>query len=94
VFVDPPYFGDRHYCARVDDYASLARWCRSRRGPVSVCEQGDADWLPFRPFRIAKSIARGAYNEVAWAQRDTTRRSACLQPSQLPRCSKWIDDEA
>lgn len=69
-FVDPPYFGDRHYCARIDDYASLARWCRARRGLVIVCEQGDADWLPFRPFRLAKSIARGAYNEVAWVQRD------------------------
>jgi hypothetical protein len=37
---------------------------------VIVCEQGGADWLPFRPFRLAKSIARGAYVEVAWVQRD------------------------
>jgi hypothetical protein len=30
----------------------------------------DADWLPFRPFRTAKGIARGAYGEVVWVQRD------------------------
>jgi hypothetical protein len=71
-FIDPPYVGDRRYCARVDDYASLACWCRARRGLAIVCEQGGADWLPFRPFRAAKSIARRAYQEVVWVQRDAS----------------------
>lgn len=68
-FIDPPYFGDRHYCARVESYAALAAWCRARHGLAIVCEQGDADWLPFQRFRVAKSIARGAYKEVVWTQR-------------------------
>lgn len=70
-FVDPPYIGARHYLARVDDFARLGAWCRSRRGLVIVCEQKGADWLPFKRFRVAKSIARGSYQEVAFVQRDT-----------------------
>jgi hypothetical protein len=80
-FVDPPYFGNRHYCARVDDYASLADWCRSRRGLVIACEQDAADWLPFRPFRTAKSIARGSYGEVVWVQRDTAISMPATEPT-------------
>jgi hypothetical protein len=68
-FVDPPYVGAHHYLAKVDDFAQLGRWCRSRRGLVIVCEQQGADWLPFTPFRTAKSIARGSYLEVAYIQR-------------------------
>lgn len=68
-FVDPPYEGDRHYCARVASYPALAAWCLARRGLVIACEQGDASWLPFRRFRNAKNIARGAYKEVVWTQR-------------------------
>lgn len=68
-FIDPPYIGCREYQAQVDDYGALAGWCRSRRGLAIVCEQDGAEWLPFRPFRVAKSIARGAYREVAWVQR-------------------------
>lgn len=69
-FVDPPYVGQyhHHYVARVDDYPALGAWCRSRRGLVIACEEDGADWLPFVPFRVAKSIARGAYREVAWVQ--------------------------
>jgi hypothetical protein len=68
-FIDPPYEGDRHYCASVASYAELATWCLERRGLVIACEQGDAAWLPFRRFRTAKSIARGVYKEVVWTQR-------------------------
>lgn len=82
-FVDPPYIGDRHYTARVHDYPALARWCRSRRGLVIACEQGAADWLPFRKFRTAKSIARGAYREVVWTQRREELDPA-LDPALAP----------
>ncbi len=75
-FVDPPYVGSRHYLARVTDYGALARWCRSRRGLTIVCEQGGAEWLPFRRFRNAKSIARGSYREVVYTQRNTSREAA------------------
>lgn len=67
-FIDPPYAGARHYLARVDDYGALGAWCRARRGLVITCEQQGADWLPFEPFRTAKSIARGSYNEVVHIQ--------------------------
>lgn len=76
-FIDPPYIGARHYCARVENYAHLAEWCRSRIGLVIVCEQGAADWLPFRPFRTAKSIARGSYLEVVWV--NETRGQLALE---------------
>lgn len=70
-FIDPPYVGARHYyLAKVDDFSALGNWCRSRRGLVIACEQEGADWLPFAPFREAKSIQHGSYNEVVWIQRD------------------------
>lgn len=75
-FVDPPYVGARHYTARVDNYAALATWCLSRRGLAIVCEQGGADWLPFRRFRKAKSIAQGSYLEVVYTQRNTHAEAA------------------
>lgn len=65
-FVDPPYIGSRHYRARVDSFEALGSWCRSRRGTAIVCERSGADWLPFRPFRRARSIARGSVDEVVW----------------------------
>lgn len=70
-FVDPPYAVlRRNYLASVGDYPALGQWCRSRSGTVIVCEQAGADWLPFAPFRIAKSISRRSYEEVAFIQRD------------------------
>lgn len=65
-FIDPPYIRSRHYLAHVEDYAALAAWCRSRRGLVIVCEESGADWLPFLPFRKAKSLTHNSYTEVAW----------------------------
>jgi hypothetical protein len=82
-FVDPPYEGDRHYCARVSDYTALASWCRARTGLVIACEQQGAEWLPFRAFRTAKSIARGAYKEVIWTQRDTATVEPAAQLTKV-----------
>lgn len=48
-FIDPPYSnGGSRYVKNHMDYGQLAEWCRSRRGQVIVCENGEADWLPFR----------------------------------------------
>lgn len=48
--VDPPYdnrAGQRYPHADLD-YATLAKWCRARPGPVDVCENVGAEWLPFK----------------------------------------------
>jgi len=61
-FIDPPYqpdllpgweTGGKRYGRdlQIADYSELARWARSRRGQVIVCEQEPAAWLPFQPFR-------------------------------------------
>lgn len=57
-FIDPPYknppgtqtgtvytFGSSKI-----DYEHLSQWCRTRPGQVIVCEEAQADWLPFRPL--------------------------------------------
>jgi hypothetical protein len=72
-FFDPPYIGARHYLARVENYAALADFCRTRSGLVIVCEQRGAEWLPFKKFRAAKSIARGSYHEVVHIERNERR---------------------
>lgn len=65
-FVDPPYIGSRRYPARVEDYAHLASWTRSRRGQVIACEQSGATWLPFSKFRRTTNISRGTTVEAIW----------------------------
>lgn len=48
-FIDPPYKNRGNYKEGADiDYNQLADWCKSRRGQVIVCENSDADWLPFK----------------------------------------------
>lgn len=58
--VDPPYDNRAGRCyPHADlDYAALAEWCRSRPGPVDVCENAGAGWLPFAPVRTI-STTRG-----------------------------------
>lgn len=69
-FVDPPYAATgRAYLAQVQNYEALGRWCRSRKGLVIACERDGATWLPFQPFREAKSMQRGSYGEVVYIQR-------------------------
>lgn len=50
-FVDPPYQGNggKHYRHgnKSIDYAHLRDWCLSRSGQLIVCENEEADWLPF-----------------------------------------------
>lgn len=67
-FVDPPYqhakVKYRYNC--VADYDRLARWCRSRRGQVIVCEGARADWLPFRPFAEQQVGTGKMFEEMIW----------------------------
>ena len=71
-FIDPPYVGrlGQRYRRRIDDYEQLAAWCRARRGQVMVCENDGADWLPFRPFLVAKGTEgrrrTGTSREAIW----------------------------
>lgn len=73
--IDPPYLkaGNRYkYGSKGIDYAVLGEWCRSRRGQVIVCEQADADWLPFEPVAYGVKAARnggGNYSaEAVWVR--------------------------
>jgi site-specific DNA-adenine methylase len=56
-FIDPPYNNKAgsYYPTQVEDYQSLATWCKSRQGQVMVCENEGADWLPFEPFLAIKA---------------------------------------
>lgn len=59
--VDPPYNngpGSRYPFSAID-YADLAEWCRALPGPVDVCENVGADWLPFDPlYEVVSSRGR------------------------------------
>lgn len=69
-FVDPPYqIGGEHYPQKIEDYTNLGKWCKSRLGQVIVCENQEADWLPFRPLVTGfGGRARGNKDktEVVW----------------------------
>ena len=67
-FIDPPYqVGGSHYTERDIDFEHLAEFCKERRGQVIVCENGDADWLPFKPFASTKGLRKNS-SEVVWTQ--------------------------
>lgn len=56
-FIDPPYEKIGHkYPFKNINYDQLATWCQNRQGFVQVCEQKDAQWLPFIPFRNVNSF--------------------------------------
>lgn len=72
-FVDPPYArsGIAYKYNKVE-YSVLAQFCKTRNGPVIVCEQAGASWLPFKPFRKIKTL-EGAHGtkkglEVIWTK--------------------------
>ena len=66
-FVDPPYMvrGQRYRYSAVD-YLKLGEWCRERPGQTIACENEGADWLPFKPFRDAKTARANRSAEVIW----------------------------
>lgn len=76
--VDPPYAprqgesrgsrggGYGPGCTSRDiDYAHLGRWCRTLPGQVMVCEQADATWLPFQPFRSIRTTSTAGSTMMA-----------------------------
>lgn len=67
-FVDPPYQSTGYrYIHSMDDYWSLADWCKTRQGQVIVCEQEGADWLPFKPLCEQKGLKKRS-KEVVWVK--------------------------
>lgn len=68
-FVDPPYQRQgNHYRYGADqmDYGDLAKWCKSRRGQVIVCENHGAKWLPFKKLADVKTTRSKRSLEVVW----------------------------
>jgi site-specific DNA-adenine methylase len=56
-FIDPPYeVAGKHYTYSEIDYDDLAKFCLSRKGPVTVCENRGAEWLPFTKFVSARAM--------------------------------------
>ena len=54
-FIDPPYqFGGHKYTHsnKNIDFQKLAAWCKERNGQIIVCENTNANWLPFKPMKI------------------------------------------
>lgn len=75
--IDPPYAeSGKHYRygSRDIDYASLANWCKLRKGQTMVCEQAGADWLPFRKFMDIRANpscrGKGVSKEILWERSD------------------------
>lgn len=58
-FVDAPYQrprrGYRHGADRID-FDRLRAWVLARSGQIVVCENGTADWLPFRSLTRVRSM--------------------------------------
>jgi site-specific DNA-adenine methylase len=65
--VDPPYAGasGNSYRFHSIQYGSLAKWCKSRRGFVQVCENDGATWLPFEPFAVIDSHRAAGHSAEA-----------------------------
>lgn len=69
-FIDPPYQQGGHlYVENSINYEELAEWCKSRKGQVIVCENGNADWLPFRPLVELQGQRRRTL-ELIWTNQD------------------------
>jgi hypothetical protein len=65
--IDPPYdnpAGRTYRCHKIN-YRALAKWCKSRRGFVHVCESDGANWLPFEPLTTMATHRPTGYTEEA-----------------------------
>lgn len=64
-FVDPPYQTTGHkYKFSNIDYHNLAEWCLKRKGFVQVCENENANWLPFKNLKKLKSFNKRVQETV------------------------------
>lgn len=104
-FVDPPYesavagkAGNRYgHKAHDIEYDRLGPWCRSRDGQVIVCEQGDADWLPFSRLKEQRLVGTATRTEMVWtkgpfvfdAAQQAKAASARRWARMKPREDKW-----
>jgi len=69
-YIDPPYQQGGHlYVENSINYEELAEWCKSRKGQVIVCENGNANWLPFRPLVELQGQRRRTL-ELIWTNQD------------------------
>lgn len=64
-FIDPPYQGNggkyyKHGNKNID-YVELADWVRNRNGQVIVCENSEANWLPFTPLKKLQGQRRKTF---------------------------------
>lgn len=68
-FIDPPYQSPAGglYPYNEIDYNDLGGWCKERKGQVIVCEDGYADWLPFKFAYFARGQVRDS-KEVMYYQ--------------------------
>jgi site-specific DNA-adenine methylase len=68
-FVDPPYQGNggKYYKHGNQnfDYNELSIWVRERLGQTIVCENSEADWLPFKPLKRLQGQRHKTF-EVIW----------------------------
>lgn len=68
-FIDPPYQGNggKYYKHgnKGFDYIELSLWVKERTGQVIVCENSEADWLPFRPLKKLQGQRHKTF-EVIW----------------------------
>lgn len=68
-FVDPPYHrSGQFYRVNTVDFTELAAWCMARRGPLCVCEQEGATWLPFHPLKELTICGKLSTREVYFEQ--------------------------
>ena len=75
-FIDPPYFHTNGYRHR-PDVERLARWVRTRRGQVIVCEGEGADWLEFVEHARPRSIGHTRRAELIWTANTSLTCARC-----------------
>lgn len=83
-FIDPPYIvGGEGYVHNDIDYHDLGRWCKSRKGQVIVCENGNADWLDFKPLTLSQGFSNAnRKQEVIWTNQ-TSHEPTGIIPGTL-----------
>lgn len=69
-FIDPPYQAEcgRVYTKNEINFDHLGQWSKGRKGQSIVCENGSADWLPFKPLGHFKTARESASLEVVWTK--------------------------
>jgi site-specific DNA-adenine methylase len=81
-FIDPPYQGNggKYYKHGNQnfDYNELAEWSKQRQGQVIVCENSEANWLPFQPLKRLQGQRHKTF-EVIWQKDgDLTKKNQIL----------------